>query len=363
MQYVEDFPDLAAGDDALRRFHSADIGMTGNFPELASDVRRSEADVDRSRHYGAARHSLVRRRFVLRERDAAGRLDLVQPERPVTPRARQDDRNRLMALSERQRFEEHVDRVMPAIDHATRQQFQRSVRDDHATVRRNHVDAIRRDFRLILDFIDGHSRRAGQDLGEMGCMGRRKVRDEHERHAGVGRQRAEQLSERLEAAGRGADADDRKGESRLVLCLGVEGVYFGLGRRAGSRRRPPTDLLARRTHRMNLLGGATMYIHNQSNCFCRACGVRRARRTRGAPRSPAGRHAWACESQSSRRFPCSVLCPSPALAVNHQPRTPLSALATTKRRPSLRMSVSPLCGIREPCAASISARSRERIRW
>ena len=34
--------------------------------------------------------------------------------------------------------------------------------------------------------------------------------DQNEGHAGVGRQRVEQLAERIEAAGRGAEPDDRK---------------------------------------------------------------------------------------------------------------------------------------------------------
>ena len=77
-------------------------------------------------------------------------------------------------------------------------------------VGRDDVDVVRLDAHAVLGLADRHRRRLGQRLGEEARVRRIEVLDEHERHPGVGRERAEQLRERLEPAGRGADADDGK---------------------------------------------------------------------------------------------------------------------------------------------------------
>ena len=60
---------------------------------------------------------MLRRLLVLRERQAAGRLDLADAERAVRARARQDHADRVRALHRRQRTQEMIDRDSAAGDH------------------------------------------------------------------------------------------------------------------------------------------------------------------------------------------------------------------------------------------------------
>ena len=217
MQLPQDRRRFAAVDDALGRVHRADVGVTGDLAELAGDVRRCQAKVHRPRHRGAARHALVRRRFILRERDATRGLDLVHTLCTVAARPREDDRNRLVPLIMRQGLEKHVDRVMAAVHRVAGQELQRSLCDDHAAVGWDDVHTVGLNRPVVLHFSHGHLRRARQDFGEMTGVRRGEVRDEDERHARVGRQRAQQLGKRFQPAGRRANADHRKWERRLTM--------------------------------------------------------------------------------------------------------------------------------------------------
>ena len=334
---------MRALDDALRRPVGPDIRVAGDLAELAGNFRGGEPEVDRARHHRAAGHALVRGRFVLRERDAARRLDLVHPQRAVAAGARENDGDRLVLLVVRQRFEKQVDRMMAPVDLVARDQFERSLRDDHVRVRRNHIHAIRLDLRLVFDFIYRQLRRAGQDLGQVARVRRRQVGDEDERHAGVGWQRAQQLRECLEAAGGRADADNRKRECGLWNGV-LDGFRLGIDGRGRGFRHPPECLIPRSCHKTvesNWL---------QSSCLCRASRVGRTRRRSRTRSTGSGRQALACESHARRVFPWRVLRPSCAKAVNHQPRRSFSIIANTKRRPSARISGSPDCGVRTPCS-------------
>ena len=57
--------------------------------------------------------------------------------------------------------------------------------------------------------------------GEMTGVRRGEMRDEDERHARVGRQRAQQLGKRFQPPGRRANADHRKRERRLTVVRPV----------------------------------------------------------------------------------------------------------------------------------------------
>ena len=55
-----------------------------------------------------------------------------------------------------------------------------------------------------------HRRMAGQQINHHARMRRIEVLDQNERHAGAGREGSEQPPGRVEAAGRGAEPDDRE---------------------------------------------------------------------------------------------------------------------------------------------------------
>ena len=80
---------------------------------------------------------------------------------------------------------------------------------------------------------------AGQQIDHHARMGRVEMLDQDESHAGAGRQRGEQLAESLEAAGRGAEPDDRETVSRE--------------QRATPLRRTPASPRASRSGRSRIL--------------------------------------------------------------------------------------------------------------
>ena len=110
----------------------------------------------------------------------------------------------------RQGAEEEIDRPVLAAGFLPGQQLQDPLRDDHVAVGRDDVDVVRLHPRLVLDLGDRHRGRPRQDLRQQAVVRRGQVLHQHEGHAGVDRQRAEQLREGLQPAGRGADADDRE---------------------------------------------------------------------------------------------------------------------------------------------------------
>jgi hypothetical protein len=111
-----------------------------------------------------------------------------------------------------------------------RQELQRPTDDDHAPVRRDYVDVVRLDRRLFVNLHDRHFRRPRQDFRQGAGVRGRQVLHQDERHAGIGRQRLEQLRERLQPAGRGADADDRE-RRRFALPVEIPLGIFGGQRR------------------------------------------------------------------------------------------------------------------------------------
>ena len=93
---------------------------------------------------------------------------------------------------------------------AARSEAQRPVLHAHTAVGRNDVNTIGRDRVAVLN---GGHRQAGaarQDFREMAFELRGQMRDEHDRHAGIRRQRVQELLERAQPARGSADGDDGK---------------------------------------------------------------------------------------------------------------------------------------------------------
>ena len=139
------------------------IRMLADADDLASDLIRRQYKVHAPRGDGAVRHPLVLGRRILRERDAALGLDRFQSESAVRGRARQDHADGLMPPVFRQRAKELIDRPVNPLTLA-RQKLQRSECDDHAPIGRDHVDVVRLDRRLVVNFRDGHFRRPRKNL-------------------------------------------------------------------------------------------------------------------------------------------------------------------------------------------------------
>ena len=89
----------------------------------------------------------------------------------------------------------------------------------------------------VLRELTGSGRGAGQDLGEAALVLRREVLHEDVGEAAVGRDPLEEALECLEAAGRGADADDEETLALLGAPIGFLRVYFGS--RGGQHGRRP----------------------------------------------------------------------------------------------------------------------------
>ena len=149
--------------------------------------------------------------FVLRERDAAGGLDLADAQRAVRARARQNDADRGRPLDRRERAQEMIDRVMRAPIVGTRRHGEHTVGDRDAGVGLNDVDVVRRDLGAVGGIDDRHRGVRLQQLGQTTLMFGIEVLDDHQRQARSRWQRVEEMREGTEASGRGTDADDRKG--------------------------------------------------------------------------------------------------------------------------------------------------------
>ena len=70
----------------------------------------------------------------------------------------------------------------------------------HLDVRRNHVQMIRLDGHAFGDLNHRHRCVIGQERRECALVLRCQVLHQHDREAGIGRQRADQARERLQAA-------------------------------------------------------------------------------------------------------------------------------------------------------------------
>jgi hypothetical protein len=170
----------------------------------------------------------LRRARLLDQRDAAGAVDGAHSQGAVAAGARENDADRLVALVIGQGAQESVDRHALAAWHLRHGNPQLAVRDGHLTVGGNDVHAIGAHRHAIFGLDDRHRRRALQDLGQQAGMAGIEMRHQHESQAAVVWQMVKKLLERLQPAGRGTDADDRKARAFDVLwALGGRWlVYF-----------------------------------------------------------------------------------------------------------------------------------------
>jgi hypothetical protein len=158
-------------------------------------------------------------------------LDRLDAERAVAAAARQNHPDRILLALLRERAEEHVDRLARNFRRA-RLQDQPASLDGRHVIGRADVDVVRLDVLVGPDIGDRHLGKATDDFRQRRRVPARHVGDQHEGHPDIGWHAAKEAFQRLDAARRGADADDGKG---------MIGGHLGP---SGFRRREPQTRVA-----------------------------------------------------------------------------------------------------------------------
>ena len=165
--------------------------------------------VDELRRHRAGGHAFVRGCLrALHHRETPGGGDRPQAEGPVRPRAAQDDGDRALSLRVGEAAKEAIDRQMyvglGGVRHADLLVDERDVR-----ARRRGVDVVAFERGLVAQLCDRHPRVGAEQLRRQAHPIGREVLDYDERGADRLGDALDELDERLESAGRRADADHR----------------------------------------------------------------------------------------------------------------------------------------------------------
>ena len=212
---AHDHQDLIADVGAAgrgRALDGCDVGVAAQTHQLARELGDRQRGVDDAGIDRVARHlAILRRLRILRERDAVLRLDGAQALRAVGRVSRKHDADRVAAAVRGERAKETIDgQVRPSTVERPRRERQPAAVDRDVGVGRDDVDVVRLDRGAVLGLADRHRRGLGQRVAQEARVGGIEVLDEDERHPAVGGEVLEELGERLEPPGRGADADDRE---------------------------------------------------------------------------------------------------------------------------------------------------------
>ena len=175
---------------------------------MPRDSGRRQDKIHHAGGDGASRHAVeLRGSHFLSEGDAARGLDRLEAQRPIGCGSRQNNAERLAAPVCRQGAEKRVDRHVAATVWPGRG-MKDSIGNAQIASRRNHVNMIGLDASLAFHFRDRHFACLGKQLRQMALVIRIEVLNQHECHAGIVRQMAEQLRECLQSAGGGSYANN-----------------------------------------------------------------------------------------------------------------------------------------------------------
>ena len=164
----------------------------------------------------------------------------LQPARAVLTGPGQDHADRVGGLVPRQRGEEGVDGVQVA--RAERPvQPQDAGGDGQVAVGRYHVGVVRRHAQAIGDLHHRHAGDAREKRDQQAGVRRIEVLDHHECQAAARRHVGEEGAERLEPAGRGAQADHRDAAARDAFARGAGHA----GAPGAVAREPPIRMVSR----------------------------------------------------------------------------------------------------------------------
>ncbi|MGB7760162.1 MAG: hypothetical protein WBL61_10045 [Bryobacteraceae bacterium] len=182
--------------------------IAGDGHQFSRDSCRRQDEIRHAGGDGASRHAVeLRGSHFLGESDAARGPNRLEALRPIRCRSRQNDACGLAAAVCRQGAEKRVDRHVAAAVWPGRG-LKDSIGNAQIAPWRNHVNVIGLSASLAFHFRDGHFARFGKQLRQMALMAWIEMLNQHERHAGIVRQMAEQLRERLQSAGGGSHANN-----------------------------------------------------------------------------------------------------------------------------------------------------------
>ena len=179
--------------------------------DLPRQLLRRGHDIRQPGVNRAARHAVeFGRGRLLHQHHARLFLDGAQTQRAVGAHAGKNHADAVLLLVLRQGAEEEINRQAQPARRRRFEQVQHAVQDGHVLVRRDHIDAVRLHPGAILDLDDLHAGGALEQFGHDAFVRRVQVLDDDKRHAAARRHVAQELFQRLESPGGGADADDGK---------------------------------------------------------------------------------------------------------------------------------------------------------
>ena len=181
------------------------------FGEGFGNLRYREHEVHSPRHDRTPRHAVILGLvWILRDDEPALFLDRLQPQAAVAAGSRENDADRAVAQLFRQRAQEEVERQARAVTLARLRKAQGAGLDREIGTRWNEIDMLALELHPVDRLLYLHRRMAGQQIDHHARMRRIEMLDQNEGHAGAGRERNKQPPEGVEAAGRGAEPDDRE---------------------------------------------------------------------------------------------------------------------------------------------------------
>ena len=207
--FVDEGAVLEIGDDSF-----------GELTHRGDDV--GEPCVD-----GASGHAVeFGRGGVLHEDHPRFLLDGLEAHGAVGAHARENDADAPLPPVVRQGAEEEVDGQAQTPGRGRIEQVECAVEERHVLVGRYHVDAVRLDYCAVLDLDDRHGGGALEELRHDALVRRVQVLDDDEGHAACSGHVLQELIERLQPSGGGADAHDGEGPLpvpglRLFCCAGT----------------------------------------------------------------------------------------------------------------------------------------------
>ncbi len=171
-------------------------------------ARRRQHQVDHPRVHRAPWHAVeARGRGLLDERQPTAVANGTEPARAVASGARQNHAHRARSRVLRHRAKEAVDRQPQAVVHRALAEQETPARDDHLDLRRHQVDGPRLEHHFVGGPANGQLGVPRQELVHPRLEVRREMLNDHDRRVERGRQARHHFLQRLQAAGRRAEAD------------------------------------------------------------------------------------------------------------------------------------------------------------
>jgi hypothetical protein len=218
--------ELAVFVDGEARVRRADQGkellaVTCEVCEPRRELLHREDDIRHARRDHGPRHGIVQGFLgVLHEDHAAGLLHGARAEGTVRAAAGQDHDEAIAVLGER--AEEDVDGRALTARLGERHGRDRARRELELVARRDQVDTVGpQRMPRMLECHDRHRRALCEYRRQLALVRRRQMQHDDVCQAKIGRQCMEEVAQRLDTAGRGADADRRDSRRRRPLAVAV----------------------------------------------------------------------------------------------------------------------------------------------